>query len=283
MAKRYDMIVSTIIIVLFIIYFAIPFGKGFMDTFKLNTTVSEKLDGASEISIATEDGVTLSAWYAKSSNNEVIILVHDAYDNKADMIKYANDLISAGYGVLVFDMRAHGDSNGDGVNAYNWNSEKDLDAVINYLKLENSNVKIGALGIGLGADILLSYAYKDEISAMVVDGATYRTTNDYKAIDKYNNIIHNFRVRLEFISASLFGGMREPESAINSLSNVEDTKFLFITSSEEDERLYNNNYYNLVKDNSTLWEIDNCKHLEGYDLNSKEYMEKVLSFFSDNL
>ena len=74
------------------------------------TLVKENIDFQS-VDLVTEDGVRLSAWYTPPENGAVILLAHGYRDNRPEWV-YAL-LAKKGYGVLAWDARAHGESDGE--------------------------------------------------------------------------------------------------------------------------------------------------------------------------
>jgi pimeloyl-ACP methyl ester carboxylesterase len=81
-----------------------------------------------DVSIKTEDGVVLAGWFMKGTNDDVIILGHpgtfikygysldhegimkSGYDRDVEFIPVAKHLVNAGYTVLMYDQRNHGES-----------------------------------------------------------------------------------------------------------------------------------------------------------------------------
>src|SRR5688572_1512241 len=64
------------------------------------------------LQLVTEDGLTLAAWYVPSRNGAAMLMVHGISGNRADTLRFGRDLAERGYGVLWFDLRAHGESDG---------------------------------------------------------------------------------------------------------------------------------------------------------------------------
>jgi fermentation-respiration switch protein FrsA (DUF1100 family) len=62
------------------------------------------------------DNLTLRGWFMPAQSNKAIIMVHGRASNRADQqvytLHYAADLHKAGYNVLTFDLRGHGQSDG---------------------------------------------------------------------------------------------------------------------------------------------------------------------------
>ncbi len=64
-----------------------------------------------DVELITEDNIKLSAWYTPSQNGVVILVAHGYGDKRAEDF-YAL-FASHGYGVIAWDFRAHGKSEGN--------------------------------------------------------------------------------------------------------------------------------------------------------------------------
>ena len=58
------------------------------------------------------DGLRMSGWEVPSQNGVIIILLHGYGGNRVNMLWHAKQLVKAGYGVLLYDERASGESEG---------------------------------------------------------------------------------------------------------------------------------------------------------------------------
>lgn len=65
-----------------------------------------------EVQFRTGDGVELAAWWVPSEASRAVVLVHGQASSKAErhVIETARVYASAGYGVLMVDLRGHGES-----------------------------------------------------------------------------------------------------------------------------------------------------------------------------
>ncbi len=57
----------------------------------------------------SSDGVTLSGWYIRLQNSAAVILLHGYNANRMDTLNHAELLAHHGYGVLMYDLRGHGE------------------------------------------------------------------------------------------------------------------------------------------------------------------------------
>ena len=82
-----------------------------------------------DVTLKTSDGLQLAAWYVPSKNRAAVI----ANGGRKGTQRPTRMLVRHGYGVLLFDRRGEGDSDGD-PNALGWDGEKDLRAAIAFLR-----------------------------------------------------------------------------------------------------------------------------------------------------
>lgn len=122
-----------------------------------------------DVNLTTEDGLRLAGWFVDNPGNRAVILLHGYGAHRAQMLRHARFLHEAGYDMLMFNFRGHGDSEGKGSSA-GYHEVKDLDAAIAYLKsLGDEN--IGILGVSMGASVALMNAWRNNVDAVVADGA----------------------------------------------------------------------------------------------------------------
>jgi pimeloyl-ACP methyl ester carboxylesterase len=79
------------------------------------TTADEGLD-FQEVSFESTDGLALKGWWVPGdAPSRAVILVHGLEGNKAgeQVLRTASVYSGAGYGVLMFDLRGHGESQGE--------------------------------------------------------------------------------------------------------------------------------------------------------------------------
>ena len=128
-----------------------------------------------DVTFKAKDGVTLSGWLVKGSTDKVIIQSHFGvqcsrcgftiegkgmmekmlWSDDIHFLNQAKYLVEAGYSVLMYDLRNHGDS-GQGTNEWiTWGLEERLDvmAAINFISSHPTykDASIGLLSICMGA------------------------------------------------------------------------------------------------------------------------------------
>lgn len=124
------------------------------------------------VNLKTSDGLQLAGWYLPSQNGATVILQHGYHTNSEEMLPAAEMLNRHGYGLLLFDFRAHGLSKGEIV-TFGLHEIKDTQAALAFLqnRPEAHSDKIGLLGVSMGGAVgILASAELKEIRAIAVEG-----------------------------------------------------------------------------------------------------------------
>ncbi|MBI3286435.1 MAG: alpha/beta fold hydrolase, partial [Chloroflexi bacterium] len=122
-----------------------------------------------EVVLITEDGLALRAWYLPGTNGAAIIVQHGYGGSRQRMLLEASMLHKHGYGVLLFDWRGHGESEG-GLVTFGYYEIRDAQAALAWLqnRPEVDSDRMGVLGDSMGAVALLYAAARmPEIKAVV--------------------------------------------------------------------------------------------------------------------
>jgi pimeloyl-ACP methyl ester carboxylesterase len=106
-----------------------------------------------------------------------VILLHGSHGTRSDTLGHLRMLIGAGYGVLAFDARGHGQSAGQ-TNALGWTGARDIAGAVRFLDRQSGvdPRRIAALGLSMGAEeALRAAATGAPLSAVIADGASAST------------------------------------------------------------------------------------------------------------
>lgn len=128
---------------------------------------------ARRVEFTTDDGYTLRGFYVEPMGDEpVLVLCHGIRANKRDWMPWAALLARRGYGVLAFDWRGHGDSDGRWI-SYGAREGADLSAADAFLdaRPELAGRPRAVLAISLGAALVALNADRlgPEYRCMVLD------------------------------------------------------------------------------------------------------------------
>jgi fermentation-respiration switch protein FrsA (DUF1100 family) len=133
-----------------------------------------------DVSLSTDDGVELSGWYLPSRNGAAVVVLHGASSTRTAVMDHATALHDMGYGVLLFDARGHGRSEGRTMDL-GWYGDLDVAAAVDHLQTlpDVDDDRIGIVGMSMGGEEALGAAAGDQrIRAVVAEGAENRTYED---------------------------------------------------------------------------------------------------------
>ena len=108
-----------------------------------------------DVSLETSDGLDLEGWYVPSRNGAAVVV----FPGRNGPQRHARMLVDHGYGVLLFDRRGEGGSEGE-PNAYGWGGDRDVHAAVDFLQRrpDVEPDRIGGLGLSVGGEVLLEAA-----------------------------------------------------------------------------------------------------------------------------
>jgi pimeloyl-ACP methyl ester carboxylesterase len=240
-----------------------------------------------EVTFESEDGITLAGWLTPSQNGATVILLHGYGGNRTGMIWHAQQLTKAGYGVLMYDERASGESTG-AYRSYGWEDHLDVKAAIRFIHSQNPDEHIGAVGCSTGASIVVySAALYPEVEAAWGDGNSSVRAQDLPAMKNplmaiiiANNYLIDwlYTVRL---------GIEAPAPLTDILPNIAPRPAMFVgggmkrplLGSEED--LYTLRFAEIAGPNAQAWVIDEAIHCDGPFQIPEEYSQKMVAFFDE--
>ena len=130
-----------------------------------------------DVAFTTSDGLRLQGWYVPSKNGATVI----AFPGRSGPQKQARMLVRHGYGVLLFDRRGEGESEGD-PNGFGWGGERDLHAAarVSSDAAGCRPERIGGLGLSVGGEMADSRRRRlgRASPAVVSEGASGQSLRD---------------------------------------------------------------------------------------------------------
>jgi len=236
------------------------------------------------VSFRTGDGLRLEGWYIPSRNGAAVI----AFPSRSGPQKPARMLARHGYGVLLFDRRGEGRSEGD-PNSWGWGGDADIKAAIAYLQRrpDVDPARIGGVGLSVGGELMIETAAEtDELAAVVSEGAGARSIkenldHDEPALGKWTL---GAAMGLARTAATAVSANQAPPANLKSLAAKVDEPLLLIAApnSPNGEKL-NRGYARAAGDSATLWEIPESNHVGGLAARPAEYERRVVGFFDEAL
>jgi len=232
------------------------------------------------VEFTTSDGVVIVGWWIPGRNDAVVIVVHGHGGEKSSMLGLAQFLNQAGYAVLLFDLRGHGESSGNWA-SLGYHEQKDLRAAVHYAASRSNPAKIGVLGASLGASVALLTAVKESgIAALVADSPFASLSKQVR--DTYKGVLGSILQVPLIIAGRVMTGIWpwdvDPHRYVAQLA----PRPLFLIAGDSDSVIKPENsrlLYEEAGQPKELWLAPGADHAGAFGLYPQEYRERVLSFF----
>ena len=144
-------------------------------------------------------------------------------------------LAKAGYGVLLYDARGRGESQGQ-ENAAGWRWDRDVRGAVSFLTSRGID-HIGLLGLSTGAEAVVTEAASDtRVDAVVADGLQARTAADASHLRFGDRISIEPSFALAGIEIRLARGESQPRPLIDVVHEVAWTRPLLLIATIAFER-----------------------------------------------
>jgi pimeloyl-ACP methyl ester carboxylesterase len=234
-----------------------------------------------DVTLHTSDGLDLAGWYAPAKNGATIILVHGSGGSRTGGIESRATMFARhGFGVLLYDARGGGDSEGR-PEAVGWTWHRDVEAAVDFLRARGVT-NIGAFGLSTGAEAVLDTAGRDpRIKAVGAEGAEARTVTEIRLLPHTaGNLITGFYTAGMFTVHHVLSHAASPPSLKKQVAKIAPRPIFLISSGDTYERDLNRAYYRAATCPKTLWEIADASHTGGLSAHPREYDRRVTSFFA---
>ena len=232
------------------------------------------------VAFRSTDGLRLSGWYHPSTNGAAVVVVSSASGDRSGSVAHARLLADHGYGVLLYDARGSGLSEGD-PNGWGWEWPRDVAGALDFLQAQDGveDDRIGGLGLSTGADVLIEVAAHDpELRAVVADGATGRSF-----ADRPPGVLSAVVSAGMFTAGRLFGGTSPGAPLSELIGEAAPTPILLIGTGSLEGELTLNERYAEAGPSATLWRLPEVRHTRAIAEVPDEYERRVVAHFDTAL
>jgi esterase/lipase len=257
----------------------LPLGVSYAVTHVARAQVPAEDLGApyENVEFTTSDGLTLKGWYVKSQNGAAVI----SFPGRASSQKRAKMLANHGYGVLVFDRRGEGESEGD-PNTFGWQGERDVHAAVKFLqgRPDVDPARIGAIGLSVGGEMLIEAAAESTaLKAIVSEGASGRSVRD----DFANGGVawgNKLGDAIATAGTALFTSNTPPADLKSLVPKIANPLFfVYGERGQITEKPANLGFYKVATGPKEIWAVPGSGHIGGIDAQPREYEQRVVDFF----
>jgi uncharacterized protein len=235
-----------------------------------------------DVTFTTSDGLTLKGWYIRSQNGAAVI----SFPGRASAQKRAKMLARHGYGVLLFDRRGEGESQGDPA-LFGWQGERDIHAAVAFLQRrpDVDPERIGGIGLSVGGEMMIEAAAESSaLKAIVSEGASSRSVRDELANPggRWQELIGN---GVNTAATAIFSNNLPPASLKSLAPRIAPRSVFFVYGErgQPAEKPANQAFYAAAGRPKAIWKVPGSGHIGGIDAQPKEYERRVIAFFDGAL
>jgi len=261
----------------------LPTALSYVITHVARAHVPEASLGApyEDVAFTTSDGLRLRGWYVPSRNGAAVI----SFPGRTSSQSRARMLARHGYGVLLFDRRGEGVSDGD-PNLFGWQGERDIHAAVAFLQRrpEVDPQRIGGIGLSVGGEMMIEAAAESPaLKAIVSEGGSGRSVRDILANPEtsWPEVIGN---GVATAATALFTDDLPPADLLGLVPRISGaTFFVYGEQGQPGERPANEAFYAAARGPKQLWEVPGSGHMKGIEAQPAEYERRVVGFFDRTL
>jgi dipeptidyl aminopeptidase/acylaminoacyl peptidase len=133
-----------------------------------------RLPALEDVSFPTKDGLVLRGWFAPGKNRDAVVFVHGLTANRVAFLGEGEALSHHGHGVLLYDSRASGESDGH-LATFGDRERLDVEGALDFLasRPEIDKGKVGLFGCSVGGTTVALVGATDPRVRAVLLGPTW--------------------------------------------------------------------------------------------------------------
>ncbi|MFZ5828270.1 MAG: alpha/beta hydrolase [Bacillota bacterium] len=235
------------------------------------------------------DGAWLRGWYipAEGGGEQSVVLVHGWVNNRLVHdrgLPLARALVAAGYNVLLFDLRGHGESERLQVTLGN-REQGDVAGALAFVR-ERGARQVAVVGYSIGAVSALQVVGENpEVKALVADSAYSDLQALVEGLLKERANLPPAYARYALRVLGLVSGSDPARVApLRAAARLEGLPVLFIHGTadrvipvEESRKLW------AAVDGAELWIVEGGRHTHSFEVDPEAYIARILQFLGHHM
>lgn len=257
------------------------------------------------VSIPVGEGSALagSLYEPQMEARGLIVFCHELDGNRWTAMSYTEALVGAGFAVLSFDFRNHGESDKEpSYTPIHWVTQvevDDLQATLRWAKSQDrfNGLKIGLFGVSRGACAALIVAsIRSDICAVVTDSAYSTRSLIWSFTGRFSrhvcpnwffNLLPDWHVWQD-INAAIGSSERASGRRYVHLEDVAEklkSPVLMIAGSRDSyvTKLVRDQLFSTLPSNREVWLVPKAKHNRAREQSPDEYDDRIVRHFSQHL
>lgn len=241
---------------------------------------------AESVTLRTDDGADIAAWYVPARNGAAVVLRHGAGSTRSNVLDQAAVLADHGYGVLMTDARGHGESTGRAMD-FGWHGDVEIAAAVDHLMARPEVDRVGLVGLSMGGEeVLGAAASQPQVTAIVAEGATARRAADKSWLSEVYGWRGQLQEQLERVQDAVTDLLTsaEPPAVLRESVADSDAAVLLITAGDvADEGHAAAHLAAAAPDRVEVWSVPGAGHTGGLETDPDGWEERVVAFLDANL
>lgn len=235
-----------------------------------------ELPRVSELTFPVADGSHLHAWYTPPKNGKVMVMVTGLGGNRASLLDEAAVFARHGYGSLLLDERAHGDSEGN-VATWGYLEAADVSRAVAEAYAQPGVTGVGALGFSVGGSAVALAAARDPRIQVVVLYATWTSLREEILFKEDDRSVAAFFTALGY---RLSGVRIEDVRPENLISRIAPRPLLMVSGGEDSDTppWVMDRLFAAGKSPKELWRVPNAGHGGYFRAAPEAYEQRVIGF-----
>jgi uncharacterized protein len=230
------------------------------------------------VSMTTSSGVELRGWYVPSRNGAAVAIMHGTGSNRLGVAGHARLLARHGYGVLLFDLHGHGESDGRSMSV-GWDAGEDVAAATRYLtgRPEVEDDRVGLIGVSLGGEAAIE-AMPDlpGVRAAVLEGVKGTSTADARAGGADPVTVAS--ISLMTAVGRVLTGSGSNGTRTELMARIAPRPVLLLSAGRGIEAKVNEVMRRHGGDSAELWNLPRASHAAALRTEPEEYERRVVGF-----
>jgi len=247
-----------------------------------------------DVTFSSFDGTRLYGWWLEAAKDApTIVVLHGVKKNRTDVLRASLVLRRAGFNVLVFDGRAHGNSEGRFV-TYGFYERRDVETALEWLATEKRIDReiVGLAGESMGAAIALQVAaHNPWIRAVWADSpfaSLRRVAGEFaQRVTRLPGMVLNPVLWTTLHVANYRGkfDVRTVEPLALAAEIKCPVSLVHGTADQLIATAHSQSIYDALGGKKELWFVDGVQHARSirHRGSRREYSERLTRFFKENL
>jgi pimeloyl-ACP methyl ester carboxylesterase len=237
-----------------------------------------------QITVNSKSGDTdtpVHGWLVRGVRGRgLVLLVHSIRSNRVEMLSRARFLNEQGYGALLIDLQAHGETSGARI-TFGARESEDVQAAVAYLRNNFPRERLGAIGVSLGAAAIVLAKPPLRLDAVVLE--SLHPTIQEAVENRLRLHLGQFGPLLApLLLYQISLRLHIPREELNPINHIGDLRAPLLLISGTDDRhttvAETERLFEAARPPKELWIVPGGGHFNMHTYAGKEYENRISDF-----